>query len=125
MYPQLASSVIVLLLMIILIVPTARKCCYCFIINDYFDSTHSSQVLFSISQKLVQHQIPNFTEILKWLRNIMVCIVRGFCRLRKILLKKRILFKIKSSIEYIKFFSKMIPFRIKFFKKKEGFIEYI
>lgn len=33
----------------------------------------SSQVLFSISQKLIQHQIMNYTEILKWLRQILVC----------------------------------------------------
>ncbi|KAK2173204.1 hypothetical protein NP493_892g01057 [Ridgeia piscesae] len=33
----------------------------------------SSQVLFSISQKLIQHQILNYTEILKWLREILIC----------------------------------------------------
>ena len=33
----------------------------------------SSQVLFSISQKLIQHQIYNYTEILKWLREILIC----------------------------------------------------
>jgi neurofibromin 1 len=33
----------------------------------------SSQVLFSISQKLTQHTIFNYTEILKWLRDILVC----------------------------------------------------
>lgn len=33
----------------------------------------SSQVLFSISQKLIQHQIINYTDILKWLREILVC----------------------------------------------------
>ena len=33
----------------------------------------SSQVLFSISQKLIQHQIINYTEILKWLQEILVC----------------------------------------------------
>ncbi|XP_034936145.1 neurofibromin isoform X2 [Chelonus insularis] len=32
----------------------------------------SSQVLFSISQKLIQHQIVNCTDILKWLREILV-----------------------------------------------------
>ena len=31
----------------------------------------SSQVLFSISQKLVQHQIQNYTDVLKWLREIL------------------------------------------------------
>ena len=31
----------------------------------------SSQVLFSISQKLVQHQIHNYTDVLKWLREIL------------------------------------------------------
>lgn len=34
---------------------------------------NSSQVLFSISQKLIQHQILNYTDILKWLREILVC----------------------------------------------------
>jgi hypothetical protein len=34
---------------------------------------YSSQVLFSISQKLIQHQIINYTEILKWLQEILVC----------------------------------------------------
>ncbi|XP_058804864.1 neurofibromin [Phymastichus coffea] len=33
----------------------------------------SSQVLFSISQKLIQHQIVNYTDILKWLREILIC----------------------------------------------------
>lgn len=33
----------------------------------------SSHVLFSISQKLTQHQIINFAEILKWLREILIC----------------------------------------------------
>ena len=32
----------------------------------------SSQVLFSISQKLVQHQIHNYTDVLKWLREILI-----------------------------------------------------
>ncbi|KAK2156732.1 hypothetical protein LSH36_206g01021 [Paralvinella palmiformis] len=40
-------------------------------INTFWDV--SSQVLFSISQKLIQHQIMNYTEILKWLRDILVC----------------------------------------------------
>ncbi|KAG0717114.1 Neurofibromin [Chionoecetes opilio] len=40
-------------------------------INTFWDV--SSQVLFSISQKLIQHQIANYTEILKWLREILVC----------------------------------------------------
>lgn len=40
-------------------------------INTFWDV--SSQVLFSISQKLIQHQIMNYTDILKWLREIMVC----------------------------------------------------
>uniref|UniRef100_T1J6E5 Neurofibromin n=1 Tax=Strigamia maritima TaxID=126957 RepID=T1J6E5_STRMM len=39
-------------------------------INTFWDV--SSQVLFSISQKLTQHQIMNYTEILKWLREILV-----------------------------------------------------
>ena len=30
-------------------------------------------MLFSISQKLIQHQIYNYTEILKWLRDILTC----------------------------------------------------
>ncbi|XP_071181509.1 neurofibromin-like isoform X6 [Mytilus edulis] len=33
----------------------------------------SSQVLFSISQKLIQRQLANYTDILKWLREILVC----------------------------------------------------
>lgn len=33
----------------------------------------SSQVVFSISQKLIQHQIYNYTTILKWLRKILSC----------------------------------------------------
>lgn len=36
-------------------------------------SVCSSQVLFSISQKLIQRQLVNYTEILKWLRDILVC----------------------------------------------------
>ncbi|KAL3856417.1 hypothetical protein ACJMK2_011181 [Sinanodonta woodiana] len=40
-------------------------------INTFWDV--SSQVLFSISQKLIQHQIVNYTEILKWLRELLVC----------------------------------------------------
>ncbi|RWS09353.1 neurofibromin-like protein, partial [Dinothrombium tinctorium] len=38
-------------------------------INTFWDV--SSQVLFSISQKLIQHLIVNYTEILKWLREIL------------------------------------------------------
>ena len=38
-------------------------------INTFWDV--SSQVLFSISQKLIQHQIVNYTEILKWVRDIL------------------------------------------------------
>ncbi|XP_053968460.1 neurofibromin isoform X3 [Anastrepha ludens] len=33
----------------------------------------SSQVLFSISQKLIQHQIANYTDVLKWMREILIC----------------------------------------------------
>ncbi|XP_014223009.1 neurofibromin isoform X2 [Trichogramma pretiosum] len=40
-------------------------------INTFWDV--SSQVLFSISQKLIQHQIVNYTDILKWLREILIC----------------------------------------------------
>ncbi|XP_021368387.1 neurofibromin-like isoform X2 [Mizuhopecten yessoensis] len=40
-------------------------------INTFWDV--SSQVLFSISQKLIQRQLINYTEILKWLREILVC----------------------------------------------------
>ncbi|KYB29814.1 Neurofibromin-like Protein [Tribolium castaneum] len=40
-------------------------------INTFWDV--SSQVLFSISQKLIQHQIMNYTDILKWLREILIC----------------------------------------------------
>ncbi|XP_012282166.1 neurofibromin isoform X3 [Orussus abietinus] len=39
-------------------------------INTFWDV--SSQVLFSISQKLIQHQIVNYTDILKWLREILM-----------------------------------------------------
>ncbi|EFN88549.1 Neurofibromin [Harpegnathos saltator] len=38
--------------------------------NTYWDV--SSQVLFSISQKLIQHQIFNYTAILKWLHEILI-----------------------------------------------------
>ncbi|KAI5706129.1 hypothetical protein M8J75_005102 [Diaphorina citri] len=34
---------------------------------------NTSQVLFAISQKLIQHQIENYTDILKWLRQILIC----------------------------------------------------
>lgn len=34
---------------------------------------YSSQVLFSISQKMIQHQIANYTDILKWLKQILTC----------------------------------------------------
>lgn len=40
-------------------------------INTFWDV--SSQVMFSISQKLIQHQISNYTDILKWLREILIC----------------------------------------------------
>ncbi|XP_053200312.1 neurofibromin-like isoform X2 [Panonychus citri] len=40
-------------------------------INTFWDI--SSQVLFSISQKLIQHQIINYTDILKWVRDILRC----------------------------------------------------
>lgn len=40
-------------------------------INTFWDV--SSQVLHSISQKLIQHQIGNYTDVLKWLREILVC----------------------------------------------------
>ncbi|CAH2003701.1 unnamed protein product [Acanthoscelides obtectus] len=40
-------------------------------INTFWDV--SSQVMFSISQKLIQHQIMNYTEILKWLKEILIC----------------------------------------------------
>ncbi|XP_055612149.1 neurofibromin isoform X6 [Uranotaenia lowii] len=40
-------------------------------INTFWDV--SSQVLFSISQKLIQHQIANYTDVLKWLREILIC----------------------------------------------------
>lgn len=41
--------------------------------NSSLICTCSSQVLFSISQKLIQHQIMNYTDILKWLRDILMC----------------------------------------------------
>ncbi|XP_055698237.1 neurofibromin isoform X4 [Phlebotomus papatasi] len=40
-------------------------------INTFWDV--SSQVLFSISQKLIQHQIANYTDVLKWMREILIC----------------------------------------------------
>lgn len=40
-------------------------------INTFWDV--SSQVLFSISQKLIQHQIANYPDVLKWLREILIC----------------------------------------------------
>ena len=40
-------------------------------INTFWDV--SSQVLFSISQKLIQHQIVNYTDILRWLREVLTC----------------------------------------------------
>lgn len=40
-------------------------------INTFWDI--SSQVLFSMSQKLIQHQIVNYTDILKWMRKILEC----------------------------------------------------
>ena len=44
---------------------------------------HSSQVIFSISQKLIQHQIVDYTKILKWLRNILVCRNTFLCKHRE------------------------------------------
>ena len=41
------------------------------IIQTFWDI--SSQVLFSMSQKLIGHQIVNYTEVLKWLRKILEC----------------------------------------------------
>lgn len=40
-------------------------------VNTFWDL--SSQVMFSISQKLIQHQIANYTDVLKWLKEIMMC----------------------------------------------------
>ncbi|XP_071652258.1 neurofibromin isoform X3 [Temnothorax longispinosus] len=40
-------------------------------LDTFWDA--SSQVVFSISQKLIQHQIFNYTTILKWLREILSC----------------------------------------------------
>ena len=39
------------------------------VIHTFWDV--NSQVLFSMSQKLIQHQILNSTEVLKWLRKIL------------------------------------------------------
>lgn len=33
----------------------------------------SSQVIVSISQKLIQHQIANYTDVLKWMKEILTC----------------------------------------------------
>ena len=42
--------------------------------KDNFDfSQVGSQMLFSISQKLIQHQILNYTDILKWIRKVLTC----------------------------------------------------
>ncbi|XP_064460461.1 neurofibromin-like isoform X2 [Ornithodoros turicata] len=38
-------------------------------INTFWDV--SSQALFSISQKLIQHQILNYTDVLRWLREVL------------------------------------------------------
>ena len=43
------------------------------LISVQHPSSRSSQMLFSISQKLIQHQILNYTEILKWLHKILSC----------------------------------------------------
>lgn len=40
-------------------------------INTFWDL--SSQVMFSISQKLIQHQIANYTDVLKWMKEILIC----------------------------------------------------
>lgn len=40
-------------------------------VNTFWDL--SSQVMFSISQKLIQHQIANYTDVLKWMKEIMTC----------------------------------------------------
>jgi len=40
-------------------------------LDTFWDA--SSQVVFSISQKLIQHQIFNYTTILKWLHKILSC----------------------------------------------------
>ncbi|XP_040072137.1 neurofibromin [Ixodes scapularis] len=40
-------------------------------INTFWDL--SSQALFSISQKLIQHQILSYTDVLRWLREVLRC----------------------------------------------------
>lgn len=40
-------------------------------INTFWDV--SSQALYSISQKLIQHQIVDYPDVLRWLREILVC----------------------------------------------------
>lgn len=40
-------------------------------VNTFWDL--SSQVMYSISQKLVQHQIANYSDVLKWLKEILIC----------------------------------------------------
>lgn len=42
-------------------------------VDDVFVTFNSSQVLFSISQKLIQHQIVSYTDILRWLREVLTC----------------------------------------------------
>lgn len=39
----------------------------------WYVNLNSFQVLFSMSQKLIQHQIMNYTDVLKWLRKILEC----------------------------------------------------
>ncbi|KAJ8682950.1 hypothetical protein QAD02_018742 [Eretmocerus hayati] len=39
--------------------------------NTFWDV--SSTMLYSISQKLIEHQISNYRDILKWLREILIC----------------------------------------------------
>lgn len=41
-------------------------------IDKTFDSLFSSQVLFLICKKLINQQIINGTEVLKWLREILI-----------------------------------------------------
>ncbi|CAK1546446.1 unnamed protein product [Leptosia nina] len=40
-------------------------------LNTFWDI--SSQVVYSISQKLIQRQISNYREVLRWLRDVLIC----------------------------------------------------
>lgn len=55
----------------------------------FFSSFFSSQVLFLICRKLIGQQLVNGTEVLKWLREILIC-------RNKFLLKNKVWFSLSS-----------------------------